>query len=133
VISAPLFAVIAWRVRRDRPGPVFFRQERLGLNGRPFTMLKFRSMLTDTDPEVHHRYVASIIDSRALPGEHGLFKLEQRDRVTRSGSWLRRTSVDELPQLLNVLRGDMSMVGPSPCLPHETERFDDHHFDRFPV
>ncbi len=133
VVTAPAFAFIAWRIRRDSPGPVFFRQDRLGLNGRLFTMLKFRSMVVDTDPEAHRAFTASMADFRAPPAEGGLYKLPQPEKVTRSGAWLRRSSLDELPQLVNVLRGEMSLVGPRPCLGYETELFQPHHFDRFLV
>jgi exopolysaccharide biosynthesis polyprenyl glycosylphosphotransferase len=133
LLTAPLFAYVAWRIKRDSPGPVYFRQERLGLNGEPFEMLKFRSMVVDTDPRVHREFVASMTDFRAQPAAGGIYKLDQSDKVTASGRWLRRTSLDELPQLINVLRGEMSMVGPRPCLPWEVELFQPHHFDRFLV
>ncbi len=133
VLAAPAFAFIVWRVHRDSPGPVFFRQERLGLNGEPFTMLKFRSMVVDTDPAAHREFVSSITDSRSGPADGGLYKLDQADKVTPFGRWLRRTSLDELPQLINVLRGEMSLVGPRPCLEYETKLFEPHHFDRFLV
>ncbi|MGZ4431354.1 MAG: sugar transferase [Gaiellales bacterium] len=132
-VTAPAFAYIAWRVHRDSAGPVFFRQERLGLHGQPFTMLKFRSMLVDTDPQAHREYVASMTDFRAAPSQSGIYKLDQSDMLTRSGRWLRRSSLDELPQLINVLRGEMSLVGPRPCLAYETEHFQPHHYDRFVV
>jgi exopolysaccharide biosynthesis polyprenyl glycosylphosphotransferase len=133
LVTAPLFLFIAWRVRRSSPGPVLFRQERLGLHAQPFTMLKFRSMIVDTDPEAHRQFTASMKDFRAVPGASGLYKLDQADKVTATGRWLRRTSLDELPQLINVLRGEMSLVGPRPCLPYEVEVFRPHHFDRFLV
>jgi exopolysaccharide biosynthesis polyprenyl glycosylphosphotransferase len=133
LFTAPLFAYIAWRVKRDSPGPVFFRQERMGIRGEPFTMLKFRSMVVDTDPEAHRKFTATMTDFRSLPGKDGLYKLDQGDKVTNSGRWLRRTSLDELPQLINVLRGEMSLVGPRPCMRYEIELFQPHHFDRFLV
>jgi len=133
LVTAPLFLFIAWRVRRESPGPVFFRQERLGLHGQPFTMLKFRSMVVDTAPEAHREFTASMKDFRSMPSTTGLYKLDQSDKVTRTGRWLRKTSLDELPQLVNVLRGEMSLVGPRPCLPYEVEVFRPHHFDRFLV
>jgi len=131
---SPLFAYIAIRIRLDSDGPVFFRQTRLGANMREFTALKFRTMRVDTDPEVHR---AAVRES-SLPGADrmaapGMYKLDRSDAVTAFGRGLRRTSLDELPQLINVLRGDMSLVGPRPCIPYETENFEPHHMERFTV
>ena len=133
VLLSPVFAWFAWRIRRDSPGPVFFRQERLGKAMRPFTLLKFRTMVVDADDTPHRAYVESIMDVRVPPTESSLYKLERPDATTKVGGWLRRTSLDELPQLINVLRGDMSLVGPRPCLAYETAMFEPHHFDRFLV
>jgi exopolysaccharide biosynthesis polyprenyl glycosylphosphotransferase len=129
--AAPLFVYIAWRIKRDSPGPVLFRQARLGMGSREFTALKFRTMYTDTSEAAHRAYIEQTMDPRALPDPGGLYKLERLQEVTRTGRWLRRTSLDELPQLWNVLRGDMSLVGPRPCLPYETAHFAPHHFERF--
>ncbi len=133
IVTTPLLLWIAWRIRRDSPGPIFFRQERLGEKRRPFTLLKFRTMSLGADDGPHRAYIADIMDMTATPTESNLFKLERPDAVTPVGAWLRRTSFDELPQLINVLRGDMSLVGPRPCLEYETEFFEPHHFDRFLV
>ena len=135
ILASPLLAVVAWRIRRDSPGPVFFRQERLGKSMEPFMVYKFRTMRVDTDPEPHREYLRAIMDPGAVPAAENanLYKLERPDDVTRVGSWLRRTSFDELPQLLNVIRGEMSLVGPRPCIAYETELFEPHHFDRFLV
>jgi len=133
VALSPVFAIAAWRIRRESRGPIFFRQTRLGLDQREFTMLKFRTMKVDSDPDSHREYIASIMTRDAAPQAHGLFKLERASEVTPFGRWLRKTSLDELPQLLNVLRGDMSLVGPRPCLPYEREHFKPHHFERFNV
>jgi exopolysaccharide biosynthesis polyprenyl glycosylphosphotransferase len=133
VLAAPLLAFIAWRVHRDSPGPVLFRQTRLGLDQREFTAFKFRTMRTDVDIAAHKEYIERSMHAGAAPAENGLYKLEQRDAVTPSGRWLRRTSMDELPQLFNVLRGEMSIVGPRPCIPYETAHFQAHHFERFGV
>ena len=133
IALAPLFLYIALRVKIDSPGPIFFRQTRLGRNERPFTALKFRTMKVDTDQETHRAYIESTMSSEDGPRGNGLYKLERDDAITRSGHWLRRTSLDELPQLINVFRGDMSLVGPRPCIPYETEFFEPHHFDRFLV
>jgi exopolysaccharide biosynthesis polyprenyl glycosylphosphotransferase len=133
LLTAPLFALIAWRIKRDSPGPVFFRQTRLGKGMREFTALKFRTMKVGTDDSVHRAYIAQTMDPRAAPGANGIFKLDRDDAITPVGRFLRRTSLDELPQLINIFRGDMSLVGPRPCIPYETERFDEHHFERFLV
>jgi lipopolysaccharide/colanic/teichoic acid biosynthesis glycosyltransferase len=133
LFTLPLFAWIAWRIKRDSPGPVFFRQVRLGAGERDFTLLKFRTMAVDTDDSLHRDYVRQIMHPGASPTSNGLYKLDRRTEVTKYGAWLRRTSLDELPQLINVLRGDMSLVGPRPCLAYETELFEPHHFDRFLV
>jgi exopolysaccharide biosynthesis polyprenyl glycosylphosphotransferase len=124
---SPLFAYIALRIRLDSDGPVFFRQTRLGTNMKEFTALKFRTMKANTDQSVHREAVRR----SAVLGETGVYKLERADAVTKFGGGLRRTSLDELPQLINVLRGDMSLVGPRPCIPYETENFEPHHLERF--
>ncbi len=131
VVLAPLFPVIALLIKLDSPGPVFFRQTRLGMDMREFTMLKFRTMRIDTDEAMHRQYVSEIMNTSAAPGPNNLYKLERPDEVTRIGKLLRSLSADELPQLLNVLRGEMSLVGPRPCLPYETEIYEPHHFERF--
>jgi exopolysaccharide biosynthesis polyprenyl glycosylphosphotransferase len=116
VLLSPLLALAAWKVRRYDGGPVLFRQTRVGRDGEYFTCLKLRTMVVDAE--------------RILPDLHtetgyrgGLFKLAQDPRITRPGQWIRRFSVDELPQLINVLRGDMSLVGPRPPLPSEVDRY----------
>jgi len=130
--SAPLFAVLVVWIRLDSPGPAIYRQERVGQGRAPFTLLKFRSMRCGGDDSAHRRLIEA-----ELRGEDtsrgGTTKLDCDDRVTRSGRFLRRTSLDELPQLVNVLRGDMSLVGPRPCLPWEAELFPDRYAARFAV
>jgi exopolysaccharide biosynthesis polyprenyl glycosylphosphotransferase len=133
VIFSPFFLYSAYRIKRDSPGPVLFRQIRLGAHREPFTAYKFRTMKVGTDPEAHREYIRSIMDASAAVGGNGFYKLDQCDAVTPFGRWLRKTSLDELPQLLNVLRGDMSIVGPRPCIPYETENFEPYHEDRFLV
>jgi lipopolysaccharide/colanic/teichoic acid biosynthesis glycosyltransferase len=133
VIAMPLFAWIAWRIRRDSQGPVFFRQTRLAMDMREITMLKFRTMMVDADEDRHRAYIEEIMDKGAAPAVNGLYKLERADEITPFGRFLRKTSLDELPQLINVLRGDMSLVGPRPCLPYEVDHFEPHHFERFSV
>ena len=133
VLASPFFAYASWRIRRESPGPVFFRQTRLGMNQCCFTALKFRTMKEGTSSAEHRAYIANALDPKAAPQSTGLYKLERQDVVTPFGRWLRRTGLDELPQLINVLRGDMSLVGPRPCIPYETENFEPHHFERFLV
>jgi exopolysaccharide biosynthesis polyprenyl glycosylphosphotransferase len=132
-LLSPLFLYIAWRVKRSSRGPVFFRQERLGKNMKPFHVMKFRTMRVDTDDAPHREYVRSIMDTSQAPTANNLYKLDRSDAVTNVGAWLRRTSLDELPQLINVLRGEMSLVGPRPCMTYESELFEPHHYDRFLV
>jgi exopolysaccharide biosynthesis polyprenyl glycosylphosphotransferase len=132
-VTAPLFALFAWMIKRESAGPVFFRQRRLGLNQQEFTVLKFRTMSIDADEGPHREYIKATMNGGGDPGSKGLFKLERTDDITRFGGWLREKSLDELPQLINVLRGEMSLVGPRPCLPYEVEHFAPHHFERFLV
>jgi exopolysaccharide biosynthesis polyprenyl glycosylphosphotransferase len=133
LLVTPLFGFIAWRIKRDSPGPVFFRQERLGEGQRRFTLFKFRTMSNGADDLPHREFLRGIMTTSALPTGNNLYKLARTDDVTGAGAWLRRTSLDELPQLINVLRGEMSLVGPRPCIPYETELFEPHHYDRFLV
>ena len=133
LVTAPLFAVCAALIKRDSPGPVFFRQRRLGRDMKEFTALKFRTMRVDCDDGPHREYIKQTMSPQAEVGANGLYKLAREDAVTRAGRWLRATSLDELPQLINVLRGEMSLVGPRPCLAYEVEHFAPHHFDRFLV
>ena len=133
MLAAPAMVAIAIAIKRDSPGPVLFRQTRLGESMREFTHLKFRTMRIGTPEERHREYVGATMSSSASPEATGLYKLDRADEVTRVGRWLRRTSLDELPQLLNVIRGDLSLVGPRPCIPYEVEFFEMHHFDRFLV
>jgi len=129
VLAAPVFVWAWWRIPRDTPGPVFFRQTRLGADMNEFTMLKFRTMTVDADASGHRDFVAQSMNGDAAAGE--LYKLDRHDVITPTGRSLRRLSLDELPQLWNVLRGDMSLVGPRPCLDYETEHFAPHHYERF--
>jgi exopolysaccharide biosynthesis polyprenyl glycosylphosphotransferase len=133
IALAPLMAYIALRIRLDSPGPVLFRQTRLGVGMTEFTTLKFRTMKVDTDESVHRAYIEQTMSASAVTTSNGLYKLDRADAVTNVGRWLRRTSLDELPQLINVLRGDMSLVGPRPCIPYEAEGFAPHHLRRFSV
>jgi lipopolysaccharide/colanic/teichoic acid biosynthesis glycosyltransferase len=132
ILCAPLLLIIALAVKMSSRGPVLFRQDRVGQYGRRFTFLKFRSMRADNDPSVHQEYVTKLIAGEAermpsrVAGE-GVYKLAQDSRVTRLGKFLRMTSLDELPQLLNVLRGDMSLVGPRPPIPYELAAYQTWH------
>jgi exopolysaccharide biosynthesis polyprenyl glycosylphosphotransferase len=132
-VTAPLFAICAWKIKRESAGPVFFRQRRLGMNQQEFTVLKFRTMSIDAEDGPHREYIKATMEGAGEPGSNGLYKLDRNHDVTRFGQWLRKTSLDELPQLINVLRGEMSLVGPRPCLPYEVEHFAPHHFERFLV
>jgi exopolysaccharide biosynthesis polyprenyl glycosylphosphotransferase len=121
-LLAPLFALVAGIIKVNSRGPVIFRQKRIGQHGQPFDFLKFRSMYIGSDAAIHREYVTTFISQGALPmGSNGVYKITNDPRVTPVGRLLRRTSLDELPQLWNVLRGDMSLVGPRPPIPYEFE------------
>jgi lipopolysaccharide/colanic/teichoic acid biosynthesis glycosyltransferase len=132
VLCAPLFAGIALAVKLTSKGPVFFRQQRVGLYGKTFTFLKFRSMYADNDTRVHQEFVTRLIasgdcKSGRMTRESGVYKLTNDTRITRIGRLLRRTSLDELPQFLNVLCGEMSLVGPRPPIPYELAAYQTWH------
>jgi len=130
VVLAPLFLLIALLVKSRSRGPVLFRQIRIGQMMKPFTMLKFRTMTVNADHALHHEFVSSFIKASgpvAAPGTNGVFKLTNDPRVTPIGRLLRKTSLDELPQLWNVLRGEMSLVGPRPPLAYELEQYKPWH------
>jgi lipopolysaccharide/colanic/teichoic acid biosynthesis glycosyltransferase len=116
LLLSPLLIVVALLVKLTSRGPVFFRQERAGLNGRPFRIFKFRTMLKDNDDRAHRELCETELTATAEPAptSDGIFKLENDPRITRIGKILRRCSVDELPQLFNVIRGQMGVVGPRP-------------------
>jgi lipopolysaccharide/colanic/teichoic acid biosynthesis glycosyltransferase len=132
IALAPFLAVVALLVARTSPGPVLFRQTRIGYRGTPFTILKFRTMVTDNDDAEHRAFVAAQLRRAHGPGAGAGVVLDDA-RITPLGARLRRASVDELPQLLNVLRGQMSMVGPRPCLPWEVSMFEPRDHRRFEV
>jgi lipopolysaccharide/colanic/teichoic acid biosynthesis glycosyltransferase len=134
-VLSPLLALLWLLVRRSSPGPALFRQERLGRGCQPFTMLKFRSMRTGGSDTIHREYVTALMagDKAAASAPGGLFKLAGDPRVTPLGGWLRRTSLDELPQLFNVLHGEMSLVGPRPVLAWEADMFSEQQRQRFGV
>jgi lipopolysaccharide/colanic/teichoic acid biosynthesis glycosyltransferase len=138
VMCSPLFLLIGVAIRLTSKGPILFRQQRVGQYGTPFTVLKFRSMYVNRDDGNHREYVTQLIagsaEKRASNGQNGtdegVYKLTDDERVTRVGSLLRRSSLDELPQLFNVLRGEMSLVGPRPALPYEVAAYDLWHRTR---
>jgi lipopolysaccharide/colanic/teichoic acid biosynthesis glycosyltransferase len=127
IVGAPLALVIAIAIRLTSRGPVLFTQTRVGLGGDPFTLLKFRTMVADAE--------AQLATLRATSQQAGdpIFKMRGDPRLTTVGRFLRRSSLDELPQLLNVLRGEMSLVGPRPALPSEVAHYQPHHYVRFEV
>jgi lipopolysaccharide/colanic/teichoic acid biosynthesis glycosyltransferase len=125
-------ALIALAVRLDSPGPALFRQRRVGRGMRGFTMLKFRTMTSGADATPHREYVRSLIEDDG-DRSGSLYKISVDDRVTRLGGFLRRWSLDELPQLINVLRGEMALVGPRPVIPYEVELYPRAYLRRFDV
>jgi lipopolysaccharide/colanic/teichoic acid biosynthesis glycosyltransferase len=137
ILLSPVLAVIVVTVRLTSPGPALFRQVRVGYLRTPFVMLKFRSMRQDSDEALHRAYVTSMLTGQAVPAdpERAVYKVTGAadPRVTPVGWFLRKASLDELPQLINVLRGEMSLVGPRPALPWEVELFDPRHHVRFAV
>lgn len=126
LLFLPVLAAAALAVKVTSPGPVLFRQDRVGRDGRLFAVLKLRTMVVDAEERLQE-----VLDLNEVDGP--LFKLREDPRITRVGRWLRRTSIDELPQLWNVVRGDMSLVGPRPALPREVKDWDDELFERLRV
>lgn len=127
LLLSPLLTMIAIAIRLDSPGPVFFGQTRVGVGGATFKMWKFRTMIADAErlkPTLAHLNES---------GDPRLFKIPYDPRVTRVGRWLRRTSLDEIPQLFNVIRGEMSLVGPRPFFPEDMKHYQSHHFERLSV
>jgi lipopolysaccharide/colanic/teichoic acid biosynthesis glycosyltransferase len=131
IVLFPLMAIIALAVKCSSPGPILFRQTRVGEGGKQFTFLKYRSMAVENDSSLHENYVKQFIRGKAAKNTNekgeGVFKLTQDPRITPIGKVLRKTSLDELPQLWNVLRGEMSLVGPRPPIPYEVECYDLWH------
>lgn len=131
-LLAPLFLLIAVAVRLDSRGPALFRQRRVGRDAKQFEMFKFRTMYHDADPSLHERFVRNMIVNRLRgDGEAQVFKLNPDPRITKVGRILRRTSLDELPQLLNIFRGEMTFVGFRPPIPYEVASYPDWYFRRF--
>jgi exopolysaccharide biosynthesis polyprenyl glycosylphosphotransferase len=127
VVLAPVMGAIAYAIRRDSQGPILFRQKRIGQGGREFEILKFRTMVADAEDRRNQ------LISLSVYSDGRLFKVPRDPRVTRLGKILRRTSMDELPQLWSVIRGDMTLVGPRPPLPGEVALYEAHHYARFDV
>ena len=135
VLLLPVFIATALAVKLTSPGPVIFRQTRLGAGGRRFVFYKFRSMRCDSDDRIHKEYVSKLITGQVDAVNQGdankpVYKMKSDPRITRVGRFIRKTSIDELPQLFNVLKGDMSLVGPRPPLPYEVERYQSWHLMR---
>lgn len=131
ILSVPML-LIALAIRIDSDGPALFRQRRVGRGMRPFTMLKFRTMTRDADTAPHREYVRALIEEDG-PKDGTLYKISVDDRVTGIGGFLRRSSIDELPQLINVLLGQMALVGPRPVIPYEVEMYPRPYLRRFDV
>ena len=134
-LLAPLMLLVAATIATTSRGPIIFRQSRVGKGGSPFTFYKFRSMVADVDDSIHREYVASLIkkgDGEAVgpEGRRVIYKLKADPRVTPIGRLIRKTSIDELPQFFNVLKGDMSLVGPRPPLPYEAAQYQSWHLRR---
>src|SRR3972149_130392 len=134
LIFSPLFILVPLIIKFTSEGPILFRQERIGRNGEKFLMLKFRSMYINNDPRIHEEFVQKLInghknngDNKNGVGENGVYKIMNDPRVTPIGKFLRKTSLDELPQFINVLIGDMSLVGPRPPLEYELANYDIWH------
>lgn len=134
VLGLPML-VIAIGIRISSPGPIFYRQKRIGKNGKPFAMLKFRSMQVQNDPDLHKQYVQKLIRENTAPSALGKnsLKIVGDPRITGMGKYLRKFSLDELPQFFNVLKGEMSVVGPRPSLPYEVEVYEEWHKQRLNI
>ncbi len=136
LLTSPILALVAVAVKLESRGPILFRQQRLGLGARPFTLYKFRSMYLAAQEEQHRDHVRDLIrGERREPEASGAawLPIPSDPRVTRLGSFLRRSHLDELPQLINIVRGDMSLVGPRPPIPYEVEVYQVWHLPRLSV
>jgi exopolysaccharide biosynthesis polyprenyl glycosylphosphotransferase len=139
LLAAPVMLATALLIKLDSKGPVFFRQERIGTGGRPFRVWKFRTMQTGASDAAHRELVTRMLVGEEIGTAHlgadgtPVYKLVNDSRVTGIGRVLRRTSIDELPQLFNVLKGDMSLVGPRPPVSYEFEAYDHWQYDRLQV
>jgi len=135
IVLLPLFAIIAVAIKMDSNGPVFYKPQVVGKNSLLFKMFKFRTMVVDSDPGIHKEYVSKLIQGEI--GETGkddqTLKITDDPRITKVGKFLRKFSLDELPQIINVVKGEMSLVGPRPCLMYEYEIYKDWHKKRTKV
>jgi exopolysaccharide biosynthesis polyprenyl glycosylphosphotransferase len=134
-LLSPFYVIIAVAIKLTSKGPIFFKQDRVGQYGKHFSFLKFRSMYYKNDAKIHQEYVRGLIsgkhDGKGAAGNGTVFKIKDDPRVTPVGKFLRKTSLDEIPQFLNVLMGDMSLVGPRPPIPYEVEVYEAWHRRRF--
>jgi len=135
VLTSPIWLAAAILVKATSPGPIFFRQERIGAGGTPFECFKFRTMHHGVSDEAHRELVTRMLSNRerSSEGNGEPYKVNADSRVIPVGRWMRRLSLDELPQLINVLRGEMSIVGPRPPLRYEVERYEDWQQERLAV
>lgn len=135
LLFSPIMLAVALAIRLDSRGPALFRQRRVGLAEREFTLFKFRSMCLDADPRGHQEYVTALIKGAdSVPGGgESLYKLAVDNRITPVGRWIRRWSLDELPQLFNVLLGNMTLVGPRPAIPYEVSEYPAWYLKRFTI
>jgi len=129
LVLSPLFVIISVLIKLTSPGPVFFKQKRVGQFGKEFSVLKFRSMYANSDPAIHREYIRKLIE-RKVDDSGGAYKIKDDPRITSIGRFLRKSSLDELPQFINVLCGDMSLVGPRPPIPYEFEEYSLWHCRR---
>jgi len=134
MIFSPTFLTIAALIKFSSKGPILFKQERVGLLGNKFMFYKFRSMKVDNDPAIHKEFIKNFMaagsNSNSTSGTNNVFKIKSDPRVTPIGKFIRKTSLDEIPQFFNVLKGDMSLVGPRPPIPYECESYDIWHRKR---
>lgn len=137
VVLFPLMLGLSFLIKVTSPGPALFRQRRVGRSGKEFTCFKFRTMRNGASPELHQRYFSAYVrgEPASSEGKGGqeIYKVVDDPRVTRVGGRLRATCLDELPQFVNVFRGEMSLVGPRPAIPYELEMYSPHHFQRLAV
>jgi len=135
ILMAPLFLLLTLAIRWDSPGPALFRQTRIGKRGKSFTFYKFRTMFHDIDRSGHQAFLKAYVNGELASGTNGqnVYKPIQANQITRVGRILRKTSLDELPQLFNIIKGEMSFIGPRPNVPTEVEAYQEWHRKRLEV